>query len=70
MLSNSCRGNHTKDFFTNLLYSATLKGISNIFQNLRFVQSSVDEIVGGADDPPPPLLGIKCGSEIAWYKKG
>ena len=33
-----------------------------------FVQTSIDEIVGGPDDPPP--LGIKCGSEIVWYKKG
>ena len=31
-----------------------------------FIQPSIDEIVGGPDDPP----GIKCGSEIAWYKKG
>ena len=46
----------------------TLKGISDTLQNLTFVQPSVDEIVGGPDDPPP--LGIKCGSEIAWYKKG
>ena len=42
------------------MFSATLKGISNTLQNLRFVQPSVDEIVGGPDDPP----GIKCGSEI------
>ena len=49
------------------MFSETLKGISNTLQNLRFVQSSIDEIVGGPDDPPP---GIKCGSEIAWYKKG
>ena len=68
MLSNSCHGNHTKDFFTNLVFSKTLKGISNALQNLTFVQPSVDEIVGGPDDPPP--LGIKCGSEIALYKKG
>ena len=61
MLSNSCHGNHT-----NLVFSETLKGICNTLQNLRFVQSSVDEI-GGPDDSP---LGIKCGSEIAWYKKG
>ena len=26
----------------------------------------VNSLVGGPDDPP----GIKCGSEIAWYKKG
>ena len=45
------------------MFSETLKGISNALQNLRFVQPSVDEIVGEA-------LGIKCGSEIAWYKKG
>ena len=50
------------------MFSETLKGISNTLQNLRFVQSSVDEIVGGPDAPPP--LGIKCVSEIAWYKKG
>ena len=49
------------------MFSETLKDISNTLQNLRFVQSSVDDIVGGQDDPP---LGIKCGSEIAWYKKG
>ena len=55
-------------FFTNLVFSETLKGISNTLQNLRFVQSSVDEIVGVQMTPPPP--GIKCGSEIAWYKKG
>ena len=34
------------------MFSETLKGISNTLQNLRFVQSSVDEIVGGPDDPP------------------
>ena len=54
-------------FFTNLLFSETLKGISNTLQNLTFVQLSVEEIVGGPDDPP---FGIKSGSEIAWYKKG
>ena len=54
-------------FFTNLLFFETLKGISNILQNLRSVQLCVDEIVGGGPDNP---LGIKCGSEIAWYKKG
>ena len=70
MLSNSCHGNHTKDFFTNLVFSETLKGISNTLQNLRFVQSSVDEIVGGGGGPDDQPLGIKCGSEIAWYKKG
>ena len=43
--------------FTNLVFVETLKGISNTLQNLRFVQSSVDEIVGGPDDlPPPPLV--------------
>ena len=62
MLSNSCHGNHTEDFFTNLLFSETLKGISNTLQNWMFVKLSVDEIVGG-------FLGIKCGSEIDWYKK-
>ena len=66
MLSNSCHGNHAKDFFTNLVFSETLKGISNKLQNLRFVQPSVDEIVGGPDDPPQN----KWGSKIAWYKKG
>ena len=54
MQPNSCHGNHTKDFFTNLEFSETLKGISNTLQNLKFVQSNVDEIVGGPDDPPPP----------------
>ena len=29
------------------MFSKTLKGISNTLQNLRFVQSSVVEIVGG-----------------------
>ena len=68
MLSNSCHGNHTKDFFTNLVFSETLEGISNTLQKLRLVQASADKIVGrGALDDP---LGIKCGSEIAWYKKG
>ena len=57
-----------KTIFTNLVLSATMKGISNTLKNLRLVQPSVDEIVGGPDDPPPP--GIKCASEIAWYKKG
>ena len=56
MLSNSC---HTKDFFANLLFSETLKGISNTLQNLTFVQLSVDEIVGGPDSLPPPP---------PWYK--
>ena len=36
-----------------LVFSETLKGIFNTLQNLRFVQPSVDEIVGeGPDDPP------------------
>ena len=73
MLSNSCHGNHTKYFFTNLLFSETLKGISNTLQNLTFIQLSVDEKVADGSrypTPPPPPLGIKCGSEIAWYKKG
>ena len=38
------------------MFSEILKGVCNILQNLRFVQPSVDEIVGG--------------SEIAGYKKG
>ena len=67
MLSNSCHGNHTKDF-TNFVFFETLKGISDTLQNLTFVKPSVDEIVGGHLPPPPP--GIKCGSEITWYKKG
>ena len=50
------------------MFYETLKGISNTLQNLRFVQPSVDEIVGGPDDTAP--FGIKCGSEIALYKKG
>ena len=54
--------------FTNLLFSETLKAISNTLQSFTFVQLSVDEIVGGPDNTPLPL-GIKCGSEIAWYKK-
>ena len=53
--------------FTNPLLSETLKGISNTLQNLRFVQLNVNEIVGSRY---PPFLGIKCGSEIPWYKKG
>ena len=36
--------------FTNLVFSETLKG-TNPLQNLTFVQQSVDEIVGGPDDP-------------------
>ena len=55
--------------FTNLVFSETLKSISTTLQNFSLVQPRVDEIVGGPDDPPPPL-GIKWGSEIAWYKKG
>ena len=43
--------------FTNLVFSEILKDISYALQNLTFVQLSVDEI-----------MGIKCGSEIAWYK--
>ena len=66
MLSNSCHGNHTR-FFTNLSFSKTLKGISNTLQNLTFVELNIDEIVGGPDTLP---LGIKCGSEIPWSKKG
>ena len=56
--------------FTNLVFSETLKGISNTMHNLRFVQPSVDEIVGGGGGGPDDPLGIKCVSEIAWYKKG
>ena len=55
--------------FINLVFSETFKGISNTLQNLTLVQPSVDEIVGGGGAPDDPL-GIKCGSEIALYKKG
>ena len=50
MLSNTCHGKRTKIFFTNFLFSETLKGISNTLQNLTFVQLSVDEIVGGPNN--------------------
>ena len=50
-------------------FSETLKGNSNTLQNLLSVQLRDDEMVGGRWNPPPPLV-IKCGSEIAWYKKG
>ena len=49
-------------FFTNLVFSETLKGITNTLENLCGRDS------GAPDEPPPP--GIKCGSEIALYKKG
>ena len=52
-------------FFTNLVFSETLNGISISLQNLMFVQPSINEIVGGPNDPS---FGMKCGSEIAWYK--
>ena len=52
MLSNSCDGNHSKDFFTNLLFFEILKGISITLQNLTFVQPSVNEIVGKGPDNP------------------
>ena len=42
-----------KNIFTSLVFSETLKGISNTLQILRFVQSRVDEIVKGPDDLPP-----------------
>ena len=54
MLSNSCHGNHTKDFLLTFNFMRP-----TILQNLTFVQLWVDEIVG-----------IMCGSKIAWYKKG
>ena len=39
------------------MFSETLKGISNILQNLRFVQPTVDEIVGGGGvQVTPPLV--------------
>ena len=38
--------------FTSLVFSETLNGISDSLQNLMFVQPSIDEIVGGPDDPP------------------
>ena len=53
---NSCHGNHTKDFFTNLLFSETLKGISDALQNLMFVQLSVNEVVSGGPDNPHSLV--------------
>ena len=59
--------------FTNLLFPETLQGISNTLQNSTFVPLSVDEIIWrsiSAAPPPPPPLGIKRGSDIAWYKKG
>ena len=34
------------------MFSEALKGISNILQNLRLVQLSVEEIVGGPNDSP------------------
>ena len=51
---------------TNLLFSKPLKHISNTLQNLMFAELNIDEIVG-VQIPSP--LGIKCGSEIHWYKK-
>ena len=46
-----------KRLFRNLVFSETLKGISNTLQNLTFVQPSVDEIVGWSRGPDePPLL--------------
>ena len=42
-----------KGFFTNLVFSETLKGISNTLQNLTFVQPSVNEIVGFQMTHPP-----------------
>ena len=47
--------------------SETLKGVSNTLQNLEFVKLRVDEILEGSAHSPP---GIKCRSEIAWYRKG
>ena len=67
---NSYHGNHTKVFFTNFKFSKTLKGIPNTLQNLKFVQLTVDEIAGEGWGYPSNPLGIKCGSEIAWYRKG
>ena len=39
--------------FTNLLFSETLKGISNTLQKLTFVQLTVDDIVVGGGRYPP-----------------
>ena len=41
------------------MFSETLKGISNTLQNVRFVQSSVYEIVGG-----PKYPGIRRVNEL------
>ena len=45
----------TQKIFTKLLFSETLKGISNALQNLTCVQLSVDELVGAQ-------------ISFAWYK--
>ena len=61
---NCHHGDETKDFLLNCNL-VRLKGISNTLPNLTFVQLRVDEIAGRGG----ALLGIKCGSEIASYKK-
>ena len=54
--------------FTNLLFSETLKSISNTLQNLTFVQLSVDEIVGGPDTTPRPSFLPSTRIELSAYK--
>ena len=60
--------------FTKLLFFETLKSISDTLQDLTFVQLNVDKIVGGGGGGGGPDINlgirIKCGSEMASYKKG
>ena len=57
-----------QNIFIRFKVSEALKGISNTLQNVELVQLRVDEIVGGGVGSNP--FGTKCGSKIAWYKKG
>ena len=48
-------------------FSQTFKDIPKVLKNFKFLNLTVDEIVGG---PVPTLFGIKCGLQTPWYKKG
>ena len=66
MSLNSCSGNQTKYFLSTFDF-LRLSGVSLIPYKFDVYTAKVVKILG-VEIPPSPL-GIKCGYEIAWYKK-
>ena len=56
--------------FFNLKFSETFRDIPNILQSFHLQQLRVGEIASAGEGMLRQRpIGIKCGSEKAWYKK-